>query len=365
MEASTELATNTDVPAEPVRVIKRFEVAVGRCRRCGITVRGRHEDLAEDQFGASAHRVGVHVSAQALALHYHNGLPLRKVPEVIETCTGIALTQGGLTQKAEKLCQEKGLLGKAYKKLCEEIRTAPVVNTDDTGWRTGGKPSYLMGFFTPQVVVYQVRERHRSQEVEEVLGVDFKGKLGTDRARSYDAKSFDAIEQQKCLSHLLKNLSEVEQSKRGRARCFSRDLKKTLRDALDIWKQYSSGEISQRAYRRRGNKLEKQLTHQLRERRLSDVDNQRSLNGIGLQHDRGRVLLFLKHPEVEPTNNRAERGLRPAVIARKVSQCSKNETGAGTYEKLKSITATLKLRRQNVARGLAELIKGKPMAPVS
>jgi len=153
----------------------------------------------------------------------------------------------------------------------------------------------------------------------------------------------------------------VEKTKSGRARCFSRDLKETLRGALDIWKQYTSGEISQRAYRRRGNKLEKELTHQLRERCLSDADNQRLLNGIGMQHERGRVLLFLKDPEVEPTNNRAERGLRPAVIARKVSQCSKNETGAGVYEKMKSITATLKLRGQNVAKGLAELIKGNPI----
>ena len=73
------------------------------------------------------------------------------------------------------------------------------------------------------------------------------------------------------------------------------------------------------------------------------------------------MLLFLKHPEIEPTNNRAERGLRPAVIARKVSQCSKNATGAKIYETMKSITETLKLRDENVARGLADLIKGHPL----
>jgi hypothetical protein len=33
-------------------------------------------------------------------------------------------------------------------------------------------------------------------------------------------------------------------------------------------------------------------------------------------------------PEIEPTNNSAERGLRSAVIPRKVSHCSKNERGA-------------------------------------
>ena len=361
MEARTEAATITDVPEEPVRVIKRFDVEVGLCRRCGITVRGRHEDLAEDQFGASAHRVGVNVSAQALALHYHNGLPLRKVPEVIETCTGIALTQGGLTQKAGKLCQDHGRLGRVYEKLRQEIKTAPVVNTDDTGWRTGGQPSYLMGFFAPMLAVYQVRDQHRHQEVLEVLGENFRGKLGTDRGTSYEAKALEEVEQQKCLSHLLKNLSEVEQTKTGRARQFSKELKVTLRRGLDLWKDYTAGKISEEEFRERGEKIRDQLDWQLRDRSLSDVDNQRLLDGIGMQNDRGRVLLFLKHPEIEPTNNRAERGLRPAVIARKVSQCSKNATGAKIYETMKSITETLKLRDENVARGLADLIKGHPL----
>ena len=69
----------------------------------------------------------------------------------------------------------------------------------------------------------------------------------------------------------------------------------------------------------------------LRPRRLRDADNQRLLDGIGLQHDRQRVLNFLYNPEVEPTNNRAERVSRPAVIARKVSHCSKNERGAEAF----------------------------------
>ena len=46
---------------------------------------------------------------------------------------------------------------------------------------------------------------------------------------------------------------------------------------------------------------------------------------IGGHHDRGNLLRSLHEPTtVEPTNNAAERALRPAVIARKVSHCSKN-----------------------------------------
>lgn len=361
MEVHVEEASTIDVPAEPVRIIKSFVVQVGVCPCCGKRKRATHPDLAPDQFGATAHRVGPNVQAQALTLHYHSGLTLRKVPAAIEASTGIRITQGALTQRAAKLCREQGPARKAYRQLCGQLRESAVVNTDDTGWRTGGKQSFMMGFFTPLLAVFQIRERHRHQEVQEMLGEDFSGLLGTDRGTSYEAKPLEGIAQQKCLSHLLKNLSEVENTKTGRARCFARDLKQTLREALKLWNLYEHGGMEYREYRQRGQAIERKLTKQLRPRRLSDADNQRMLDGIGKQHDRGRILFFLIDPEVEPTNNRAERGLRGAVIARKVSQCSKNEKGAAIYETMKSVTSTLALRGHNVVQGLAALIDGKPM----
>jgi hypothetical protein len=44
---------------------------------------------------------------------------------------------------------------------------------------------------------------------------------------------------------------------------------------------------------------------------------------------------------VEPTNNWVERVLRPAVIARKVSQCSKNQAGAYAFAAFKRVIQTL------------------------
>lgn len=361
LDVEIETATTIDIPEEPVRRIKRFAVEVGICPLCGMKVRGTHPDLARGQHGATAHRVGTNLQAQALTLHYHSGLPLRKVPAVISSLTGIDITQGALTQLAGKLCREQGVVGAAYQGLREEVKQAAVVNTDDTGWRTAGQPSYLMGFFTPMLAVFQIRDRHRHDEVLEMIGDEFDGILGTDRGKSYEAEALDHLNQQKCLSHLIKNLSEVEATKQGRARSFTRGLKVTLRQGLDLWKLHSKGKISLQTYRQRGDIISKTLSEQLRDRTFSDADNQRMLNGIGMQHDRGRVLLFLRHPEVEPTNNRSERGLRGGVIARKVSHCSKNHAGARIYEAMKSVTATLAARGYKIAKGLASILKGNPM----
>jgi len=75
---------------------------------------------------------------------------------------------------------------------------------------------------------------------------------------------------------------------------------------------------------------------------MKDDDNQRLLNGIGGQNDLANVLRFLHEPGVEPTNNRAERALRPAVIARKVSQCSKNQRGAYAFAAFLSLSQTFR-----------------------
>ena len=74
---------------------------------------------------------------------------------------------------------------------------------------------------------------------------------------------------------------------------------------------------------------------------MPDRDNGRLQNELGWHDDRGNLLRFLDDPGIEPTNNRAERALRGAVIARKVSHCSKNEDGADAFSAFTSVIRTL------------------------
>ena len=115
-------------------------------------------------------------------------------------------------------------------------------------------------------------------------------------------------------------------------------MKALLREGLALWKARQS--FASPDYRGRAQELEQRLTQHLRNRVLRDDDNQTLLNGIGTQHDRGHLLRFLFEKGVEPTNNRAERVLRPAVIARKVSHCSKNQRGAHAVAAFSSILQT-------------------------
>ena len=211
----TDTATITDIPQRTEPVVTRYSVPVCRCRQCGKSVRGKARGLAEDQAGATAHRVGPVAMAAAHALHYETGITVRKVPEVLSALTGLEVTASAITQDAMKQ-SAKGAVGEAYENLRGQMREFPVVHTDDTGWRIGGKNAYLMGFESDRSAVFQIRYQHRSQEVQEMIPADFAGVLITDRGVSYDAKVFDGMKQQKCIGHLLRTSRWYWKPKRAR-----------------------------------------------------------------------------------------------------------------------------------------------------
>lgn len=153
--------------------------------------------------------------------------------------------------------------------------------------------------------------------------------LCTDRGESYDAKELNDVDQQKCLSHMLRSIDGMLETTSGQARFFGVVLKTQLQEAIALYKSFHDPESKLRNYAACVRALELEVSWHLRPRQLRDRDNQRLLNEIGRHHERGNLLRFLHSPTtVEPTNNAAERALRPAVVARKVSQCSKNERGA-------------------------------------
>src|SRR5262249_12012453 len=109
--ARVDFAHITELPGLPRPKVTRYRVWVCRCMACGTQVRGQHPDLAWDQYGVTAHRLGPRLRAAAHALHYGVGIPVRKVPAVLRVLTGVQVTQGALTQDALRPAHAPGGLG--------------------------------------------------------------------------------------------------------------------------------------------------------------------------------------------------------------------------------------------------------------
>jgi hypothetical protein len=69
-------------------------------------------------------------------------------------------------------------LARAYKQLRASVREQAVMHTDDTGWRVGCRTAFLMAFVNPSLAVYQIRNRHRNEEVRELVPGRFRGRSG-------------------------------------------------------------------------------------------------------------------------------------------------------------------------------------------
>src|SRR4051812_23130338 len=234
-----EEASITDLPEVIKPRVRLFRVAVHRCTGCGATARGRHPELAADQRGATAHRLGPRLLAAAHHVHYRLGVPVRKLPEMFRILTGAGLTQGAITLDA--LRKAAGVIGAKYFELCDSVRDSAWCHTDDTGWREAGSPRWLMTFVTDTVTVYQVRRRHRNEEVRERVPAGYEGTMITDRGTTYDAAELRAIKRQVCLAHVLRSISEVTGAKAGRAKWFGSELKALLRRALALWHERRAG----------------------------------------------------------------------------------------------------------------------------
>ncbi len=235
------------------------------------------------------------------------------------------------------------------------------MHTDDTGWRVGGRPAQLMGFVTETATVYQIRDRHRNQEVREVITADYTGVLCSDRGKSYDAAALANVKQQKCLAHLQRSVSELLETKWGRGRSFGLGLRRLFGEAIALWHAQRDGTATD--FAANAARLQAWLTEHLREWAMPDPDNQRLLDDLRWRHRRGDLLRFLEDPRIEPTNNCAERALRPAVITRKASQCSKNQRGAEAFSAFASVIRTLLQRESSPIDGLASLFRECAFSP--
>ena len=104
-------------------------------------------------------QLGPGVVALVVELHTEMGVPLAKVAHLLRTTFGLQVTPGGLAHVLHRAARHAA--APAYTELCEQVRNAPVVTPDETGWRVGGERHWLWVFTTPDTTVYAILPRPR------------------------------------------------------------------------------------------------------------------------------------------------------------------------------------------------------------
>ena len=140
------------------------------------------------------HRLSAASLPGALELHTHGGLPLAKVADLLQTRFGLQVTPGGLAHLLHRAARDAR---PAYEALREQVRNAPVVTADETGWRVGAAGHWLWAAVTPTTTVYAICAGRGFDDAQMVLGADFDGVLVRDGWVVY--RRYTNGEHQSCL----------------------------------------------------------------------------------------------------------------------------------------------------------------------
>ncbi len=320
----------SDLPVIEVKTT-RFLTYSGWCGRCQKRVRSRHPEQTSEATGVL---VGPPAKALATDLKHRLGVSYGKVSEVLKDAFGLHVSRSGWCQADQKLANAARPV---YERLIELIRQCSTVHADETGWRIGTLAAWLWVFTNQEITVYAIRANRSSDVVIDILGREFKGILASDDFLAYDDRRLVTWLKQRCLSHLLTDLKDMQASKTGRAVQFARQMTALLHEAMQL-KVEKSG-LDPFTFVQRARALETRLDLLITaRRRLTDPDNLRFAKR--LRKHRPHLPRFLYVNGLDATNNQAERMLRPAVITRKTKSCNRTQPGAEAHAILSSVLVT-------------------------
>jgi len=318
-----------------------------RCPDCGATAR------AELPADVPAGAFGPRLAAAIAALTVRNRVSRRDVAELAEELFGVRIATGTV----DAIVQRAGAaLAGPYQELLDHVRSAPAVNVDETGWRLRGAKRTLWGAFTPRAALLRVAPDRHERELFALLGEEFAGIACSDRWWAYNA--LEPERRQACWSHLLRDFAAHAQGSAAQ-QAFGEtglELAERLFAAWEQFRQDGDRPALKRAIAPLKRDLRALLETHARKRARHRHTRTFAKNLLKLWP---ALWTFSELDGVEPTNNAAERGLRGAVIYRKLSLGSQSEGGEQMIERLLSVSQTCRLQRRSLFAYLAAVLTAR------
>ena len=232
----------------------------------------------------------------------------------------------------------------------EYVTTEPVVHMDETGWREANQKAWLWVAATTLVTVFLIRPTRGGKTAREMLGQAFAGFVVSDRWSAYNWLL--TLWRQLCWAHLLRDFQAFvdrggESQRLGQAILAQADL------MFEWWHEVRDGAMSRATFQKKMRAVEHQIGQLLRQGTTCDHSKTAGTCRDILKREEA-LWTFVRVQGVEPTNNLAERQIRPGVLWRKNSFGTQSETGSRFVERIMTVVATLKQQQRNVLDYLTE-----------
>lgn len=333
----------TELPPIEAKIIE-YQCHEVACARCNHTTRADLPQEAKGQFGEQ-------LTALIAYLTIVCRMPRRVVEALLEQLLGIEMSLGS-TQKC--LEEVSTAVASPCQQLDQGLNREPVLNIDETGWRTNGEKRYLWVFVAARYVVYTVAATRGSEVLVRMLGAIFNGVLCSDRFSAY--LKYHKGKAQFCWAHLKRTLLGIaEFTKSNAVGQFCRDALAEHAKLFRLWHKFCDGRIDRAQLMRRSVPIQQRIS-ELAAKNLNSRNAEVRNLALALFQHHDKLYTFLEAAGVEPTNNSAERALRIAVQMRKIFFGNRSATGEVAIARLLTVAETCEKQNRNTLQYLSTAV---------
>jgi transposase len=325
-------------------IVTEHQAHARTCACCGRLTR------ASIPGDVRAHAIGPRLAAlmSYLAGRCHDAR--RTVLEVVQDLFGVPLSLGSV---ANYESHTTAALAGAHARALSAVRAAPVKYVDETGWRHAGERRWLWAAATGAVACFAVQLKRTWGAACDLLGRrGGQGIICSDRHWGY--APLGVRRRQVCWAHLQRDF--VKWSEKGdQTRLLGDDGLAICKGVFGLWRDFRERRMDRRQLARALAPIRRRLTQVLNwGLRCADATAARFCRNL---RKLGPALwTFARVAVVEPTNNHAERVLRPAVLWRKNSFGCHGEGGCRFAERMLTVVQTLRLQGRGVLAFLSQTL---------
>jgi TolA-binding protein len=357
-QGEAQLHQVTELPKIAAHVTE-YQCHQLQCAKCGKTTQAAMPEQVRGNFGPE-------LTALIAYLTVTCRMPRRVVLDTLEHVLAIPLSLGSV-QKAWEEASEA--VAEPYEELARQLPQEPVLNSDETSYRTNGEKRWLWALVASSFVFYKVTATRGAEVLVALLGEVFAGILCSDRYAGYTAYHKGAA--QFCWAHFKRNILGVQEiGKSTDAERFCRDALALHARLFRLWHRFRAGPATRYPIADREELIRRSLPIQMKffalgERYLDSKDKDVRNLATALFVHCGEFFVFIEKEGVEPTNNAVERALRCAVQWRKTSFGSRSAAGETAMARLLTVTRTCRMQNRNSLGYLSAAVRAhRTHAPV-
>ena len=310
--------------------VTEYRLHTGCCQSCN---RKHHGSLPS---GVSKKGFGVRVQAMVSLLTSKYRLSKRLVQMWFKDVYQMPLCLGSVSNIEHTVSQS---LKPIHEEIFAAVQAEKVVHVDETGHKEKNKNGWAWIASVPHYTCFMLTRSRGKKVAKELIG-NYHGRIMvTDRYPAYNY--LPDSNHQICWAHLKRDFQKISErpDKPGR---IGKNLLVIYTKTFDFWKNDFKEEL--RNSKSQKKRLKRLKNHMLRwlvagtycghEKTARTCENI-----LSLQHS---LWHFFDNPNVSPTNNHAERQLRPLVISKKLTYGTQSERGSRYIERIFTVVTSCK-----------------------